>query len=1474
MANINVETSGHRYYYKDLLMVFVDAFAKDFDCKDVQDTMKEILTREEMDNIFKSKDEWAATLQLFWYLLQKKEDIVRIFVEQVLNANDSPNYEFLMAAIKKELKHPSLETRAYIEQRDRIYNDNQVFSKYNVNRLQPYLKLTEALLELRPAKNVLIDGALGSGKHWLALDVCSSYKVLLKMEFKIFWLDLKNCNSSETVLEMLQKLLHQIDSNWPSHTDQVSNIELRIHSIQVELRRLLKSKPYENCLLVLLNVQNGEIWNFFNLNCKILLTTRFKQVTDFLSARTTERISLDHSSMSLTPDEANSLFHKYIHSRQQDLPREVLTTNPRILSIIAESIRDGFGTLDKWKHVILNCNKLTTTIESSLSVLEPVEYRIMFDRLSIFPPSAHIPIYLLPLIWFDDKSDGGDAMVVVNKLHKYSLVEKQAEESTISIPAIYSELNYKIDNVSKLHRRIVEYYNIKKAFDHGDLILPSLDKYFYSHIGHHLLAIESTERSILFRTVFLDFRFLEQKIRQDTTAWNASGSILNTLQQLKFYKSYICDNDSNYERLVNAILDFLPLIEENLICSNYMDLLMSALMAKDIVISEEAERQVQRFSDRVWFKEYGRFQQHRQIINLGNNEVVHVIYLHNDFCVMALRSKGLMLTDVSLEADDTYLLKDEEDTSEVLRMVVFNQQKYVITLHNNGSLKLWLLWPDYPGRRHSGGSKQRVRTAASAHLRNPTGTRSYKQLINSVVKRFMGNHTDQKIVAFYLDQKAGLPNTSIQLHVAFSNGDVNILNWDKEDNVFKLSHTPTLITSQFDIRCIVQVLKRYYVVCTTSCALSVWDLQNGSSEKLKFDGFNVDNDTPLALEAYEERNQNATVLLIFKYSVWRINFKPGPYVDLQSESVELASGSFITCGQRSTDGQYLLLGTSKGLIVYDLQTSYPVLHSNISEHIECVDIYELFDPVYKYIVLCGAKGKKIVHVHTLRSVRSSDTHRNRGIAWVHSADENSVMTRGCLEPNVHLRPLMDMTRGRTQLLAVDSKERIHQIETATDPSTRRRSSISAWSIITPTHAASNSKITAISAYSDDRIFVSYVDGVTIDVNLDAVLPQQFITEPIDYLKQINPQILLASANGAQKTVIFKLGETDDQWPLQLDVGTNYASLQMDKFIILFSEHRICHLDLDNPFTVVKSEESEESIVGFDLKNGLLFLAYGNNTIEVSGLMFGDNQLRYLPICEENIVQRAKISYMTATADGSMFALGYENGILELFSLDNRQVQLIYSINNVHKHCIRQLTFSPCKLVLISCAEQLCFWNVTHMRNNQIDRDQSHRRSRRHRLHSVDQDDVDASRIRSESYSDLSFVTCEFLSESREEVFLWQNKRGNAIRPELLACIKFVGNGASQFFVDDNCSRFYAIDNEGVYYNLQVLQLSRFDPPPEPDPVEEIEKLQYDLKDLRILESSLSEMEDDNEGADVVGNLVLEKKSEIDGEDAIPRETSS
>lgn len=210
--------------------------------------------------------------------------------------------------------------------------------------------------------------------------------------------------------------------------------------------------------------------------------------------------------------------------------------------------------------------------------------------------------------------------------------------------------------------------------------------------------------------------------------------------------------------------------------------------------------------------------------------------------------------------------------------------------------------------------------------------------------------------------------------------------------------------------------------------------------------------------------------------------------------------------------------------------------------------------------------------------------------------------------------------------------------------------------------------------------------------------------------------------------------------------------------------------------------------------------------------------------------------------------------------------------------IRQLRFSPCKLLLISCAEQLCFWNVTHMRNNQGEQRPNQSRSRRIKLHSVPHEDaVDAAPIASDSDAEPpSSLPRQSFADSQREAELWLNKRGNADRPELLACIKFVGNEASQFFTDSTFSKFYVIDDEGVYYHLMLLDPSRLRLPEQSlekitdRSLDQIGDLQYE-EYLRIIESPASQTEE-SEGADVVGDLVLDKNSKLDDIDLEPPDT--
>ncbi|XP_030245901.1 uncharacterized protein LOC108653831 isoform X2 [Drosophila navojoa] len=1206
------EMSKMQYCYKDIIPVFLEDFKKDFDCKDIEDGLRAILKKEEVDNIV-NEPYPLQTYRLFWTLRDQQNDVVKRFVEEVLKDSHGPNYGFLLSAIQKECKDPSLNTKNYISKVDRLYNDNQKFTKYNVSRIEQYMELQKALLELRPSKNVLVEGDLGAGKQWLALDVCSSYIVQQKMDFNIFWLDVRKCCSPKSRLEALQSFLYIIDQNQQANCD--GSIQLRTEWLKSQLRDKLKSKLYKNCLLVLRNVQNRETWEAFNLGCKILLTTRHKNVVNFLSTLTTTHVTLKDA---LSPFEIECLFSKFIPEiTYESLKKLTVTlihykkTNPLLLTTIAKSIRDGHCTIDNWEQ--RNSEKLTSIIETTLNVLNPDE-RQLYKNLFIFRDSAYIPLHLLSIVWSIN-----DPITIVNKFYKYSLIKKHLDNKkrmTITLPSIYFELNIHIVNEAVLHRKIIEYYNVSQVFDETNgLLLPNLDNYFYKHIGYHISKLnDNIERETLFRKVYLDFRFLDQKIRHDCTPLDARGYVLPTLQDLRLYevqrineKQYMCahqtsdykDNDNviYYDFFVNELITFLRNSEEKLIRSEFSCLLQIALMTEVGVVYDEAFRQAQRLPSYVWFTECGQFNQHREIINLGKHQVRHAIYLDDDYCLMALSNQQLLLTDVSLDGDMTYLLSDDNDVYDIVDMRVFNKHKHLLTLYSNGSLKLLSL--QHLLRRHNTDSPARPRLGQAV---KHSKIFCNMKFVNNDVQRLTNTSADQQICSFFLEEKDDEhDNIFIQLHLAFNNGDICICDWEIKEEKFKQSHTPILKTHQRKLRCFAKVMDRFYVLCTVDCTLTVWDLRRGSKEtEHKFE-----NEEALTMETYIDKNGDYTMLLlILKSRVWQLRFKhsdnictidkkPLLFTDMEAVS--------ITCGKLSKDGRYLVLGTVQGLIVYDLKLFDSVLRRNISEHIICIDIYDLNSPTLKYIILCGAAGKSILHLHTLRNIPANE---NQSISWTHKAKSecgySNITTfdlQSYIEPNVYLRPLLIKCNNDT-LLAVDSKSRIHKIQIKDDESH--------WSMITTPQMDRNSHITALCICKNNDIIAGCSNGVIFNISKNKRLLQEYSTDQVDYLNMINSTILITSSKTSSKyaTSIFNLSKLEMNtaslsiWPIKLSKYTMSARLLNEHFLLIFTENGVIYIDLYSPQQRHDFAGSYDRLVGFDMKEHRLYLAFINRTVKL------------------------------------------------------------------------------------------------------------------------------------------------------------------------------------------------------------------------------------------------------------------------------------
>lgn len=138
--------------------------------------------------------------------------------------------------------------------------------------------IKQRLLSLERHEYLVVHGRTSFGKRWIVMDACCNYSVMHQMNGNIFWLDCSKCKTPEAILQQLESLGILATSHEFTLTNY-NDINNKILMLTETLRNVFEKHQYKDCLIVLVNVQNYETIRAFDINSKILITTKDKKVS-------------------------------------------------------------------------------------------------------------------------------------------------------------------------------------------------------------------------------------------------------------------------------------------------------------------------------------------------------------------------------------------------------------------------------------------------------------------------------------------------------------------------------------------------------------------------------------------------------------------------------------------------------------------------------------------------------------------------------------------------------------------------------------------------------------------------------------------------------------------------------------------------------------------------------------------------------------------------------------------------------------------------------------------------------------------------------------------------------------------------------------------------------------------------------------------------------------------------------------------
>uniref|UniRef100_A0A6Q2ZPW8 CARD domain-containing protein n=1 Tax=Esox lucius TaxID=8010 RepID=A0A6Q2ZPW8_ESOLU len=435
-----------------------------------------------------------------------------------------------------------------------------------VSRTALLNRLREKLYRLQKEPGwVTVFGMAGSGKSILAAEAVRDHTLITEcFPGGVHWMSIGQLDRSD-LLARIQTLCFRLEQQ-----SQEQDPSLSLHRLPTSLDeakerlRFLVHHRYPRSLLILDDIWDCSVLKAFDIQCRVLLTTRDRSLADSVTGSKYE-VAVDSG---LEENQALEILGLYVNGRKPEkLPEQARSIvreckgSPLVVSLIGALLRDF---PDRWSYYLQKLKQkqfkrirksssydydaLDQAMSASIQVL-PEEHRELYKDLTVLEKDVKVPAKVLAVLWDLEPEEVEDVLQdFVNK----SLMYRDCHQR----PYLYYLHDLQLDFLAEMNRSCLEDLHTKvvcqyqKHYSQGPPTSGDQEcLYWFRFLPYHMVKANLTQE--LYSLMFsLDWVVTKAKIMGPAHLINdyvAYGAVLDKEVRAHF-QEFLSQNGHQLEQ--------------------------------------------------------------------------------------------------------------------------------------------------------------------------------------------------------------------------------------------------------------------------------------------------------------------------------------------------------------------------------------------------------------------------------------------------------------------------------------------------------------------------------------------------------------------------------------------------------------------------------------------------------------------------------------------------------------------------------------------------------------------------------------------------------------------------------------------------------------------------------------------------------------------------------------------------------------